>query len=161
MKSRFLSFTALLLLTFCLEGLYAQQIVLSAGGEATGSAGSVSYSVGQIAFMNMAATEGTITEGVHQPYELFFNGLYDEPGTSLECMTYPNPATTFIILKIENHEIKNMSYRLCNITGLFLKESVITEKETTISMDELLAGIYLLTVSENDIEVNFFKIIKK
>ena len=156
----FRSIIALLLFIFCLNNAFAQKIILSGGGEASGSTGSVSYSIGQIAFMTLTGTEGMVTEGVQQPYEILFNGL-NEPGLSLECSAYPNPATAFVKLKIENHEIKNLSYRLYTLNGLILKENLIKEKETIIPMDELMAGTYLLTVSENEIAVNSYKIIKK
>ena len=156
----FRSIIALLLFIFCLNNAYTQKIILSGGGEASGSTGIVSYSIGQIAFMTLTGAEGVVTEGVQQPYEILFNGL-NEPGLSLECAAYPNPATSFVKLKIENHEIKNLSYRLYTLNGLILKENLIKEKETIIPMDELMAGTYLLTVSENEIAVNSYKIIKK
>ena len=36
---------------------------------------------------------------------------------------------------------------------MILNEGIITEEETTIPVDELSAGTYLLTVSENNIAV--------
>lgn len=160
MKTRLLFFIVLILLTCSLKNSCAQQIVLAAGGEATGSTGMVSYSVGQIDYITLTGAGGTVTEGIQQPYEILFNGLND-PRLNLECIAYPNPATTFVRLKIENREIKNLSYRIYSLNGMIVKENLIQEKETIIPMDELMAGTYLLTVSENEIAVNSYKIIKK
>lgn len=161
MKSWFLFFCALLLLVCSRKNLYAQQGVLSAGGDAVGSKGSVSFSIGQVAFTTLNNLDGTITEGVQQPYEIILNGIYDEPWISLECVIYPNPASAFVMLKIDNHEIKNLSYCLYNMNGLVIQENVINGKMTTIPMNDLVSGTYLLTVLENSTEVTFFKIIKK
>jgi len=161
MKYIFLFFIAILLLISCLNNTYAQQSILSAGGEATDITGSVSYSIGQVAYITMTGTGGTVTEGVQQPYEILFNGIYDEPGISLECLIYPNPATVSVRLKIDNHEIQNLSYCLYSMNGLVVKEEAIKNKETIIPMDDMISGTYLLTVSEYNQTVTFFKIIKK
>lgn len=49
--------------------LYGQQAVLGGGGEATGSGGTVSYSIGQIAYTSKGAG-GTVSEGVQQAFEV-------------------------------------------------------------------------------------------
>jgi hypothetical protein len=49
--------------------LYGQQVVLGGGGEATGSGGTVSYSIGQIAYTSKGAG-GTVSEGVQQAFEV-------------------------------------------------------------------------------------------
>jgi hypothetical protein len=40
-----------------------------AGGEATGSGGSVSYSVGQVVYTTNTGINGSVAQGVQQPYE--------------------------------------------------------------------------------------------
>jgi len=161
MNSRFIFFTVLLVVVFSLMESYAQQGILSTGGDATGDAGSFSYSVGQVSFTTLTGTTGSITEGVQQPYEILLDGIYNEPGISLKCMIYPNPATTSLILKIEGQEIKKMDYKVCNLNGMVLEESGIKDNETTILLDEFVSGTYLLIVSENNRTVAFHKIIKR
>ena len=160
MKSISLFLASFLLLFLFHLNLFAQQAVLSAGAEATGSSGSVSWSVGQIAFIAMTGLDGSVTPGAQQPYEILFNGIYDQ-GISLECSVYPNPATSVLKLKIGNPGSSKLTYRLCTLNGMVIREQEINDQETIIPMDELLSGTYLLNVSEHNIAVNFYKIIKK
>jgi len=150
------------LLGMALSGLQAQQTILSANSNATGSGGAVTYSVGQVAFITKTGVSGTITEGVQQPYEiLYMTGIEEEKGIDLECILYPNPASGYVKLKIENHEIKNLNYQLYNIDGLLLQNLKIENKETTIPLDELGKATYFLKVTENNKTMKTFQIIKK
>ena len=62
MKHKKLLFCTVLLL-LSIGALQAQEAVLSAGGNATGNGGSVSYSIGQVAY-TASGTNGTVTQGV-------------------------------------------------------------------------------------------------
>lgn len=53
-----------------LLSMQAQETTLTAGGEATGSGGSVSYSIGQLFYMTKTGTTGSVSEGVQQPIEI-------------------------------------------------------------------------------------------
>jgi hypothetical protein len=150
------------LLGITLPGLHAQQTILSANSNATGSEGTVSYSVGQVAFLTKTGVSGTITEGIQQPFEIFYmTGIEEEKGITLDCILYPNPANGYVKLKIENHEVKNLSYQLYNMSGLVLQDQKIESQETTIHVDELLKSTYLLKVTENNKALKTFLIIKK
>lgn len=48
----------------------AQQAVPAAGGDASGSAGTAAYSVGQVLYNSYVAPAGTESQGVQQPYDL-------------------------------------------------------------------------------------------
>ena len=52
-------------------GLFAQSQTTASGGEASGSGGTVSYTVGQTAYQTNVGTGGTVTEGLQQAYEIF------------------------------------------------------------------------------------------
>jgi Secretion system C-terminal sorting domain len=150
------------LLGMALSGLHAQQTILSANNNATGSGGTVTYSVGQVAFITKTGVSGTITEGMQQPYEiLYMTGIEEEKGITLDCILYPNPATVNVKLKIENHEIKNLNYQLYNMSGLLLQNLKIENNETTIPMDGLEHATYFLKVTENNKALQTFRIIKK
>ena len=60
----------LMLLPAALTGIKAQQGAVSAGGEATGAGGSVSYSIGQIDYITKSSSGHFILEGQQQPYEI-------------------------------------------------------------------------------------------
>ena len=48
--------------------LSAQENTVASGGKATGSGGTVSYSVGQVVYTTNAGTNGSLSQGVQQPY---------------------------------------------------------------------------------------------
>jgi hypothetical protein len=145
-----------------LSGLQAQENTVSASGNASGIEGTVSYSVGQVAYLTKSGTEGTITEGIQQPFEILIpTGIEDEKGITLECLLYPNPSDEFVKLKIENRDINNLGYHLLNMNGVLLQTMKISDKETLISMDGLEKSTYILVITQNEKVLKTFQVIKK
>jgi len=70
MKHKRLKLCALLLFGLGLTGLQAQESVNAAGGNASGSGGTVSYTVGQVVYTTKTGTNGSVAEGVQQAYEI-------------------------------------------------------------------------------------------
>ena len=92
MKNKKVKLTALLLLGIGFNQVYAQQATTASGGDASGSGGSVVYSVGQIVYTTNTGTTGSVLQGVQQPYETSISGL-NETGINLNLSAYPNPPT--------------------------------------------------------------------
>jgi hypothetical protein len=144
------------------SGLQAQEAILSSSNNAAGIDGSVSYSVGQVAFITIGGGGGNVMEGVQQPYEiLFMDGIDDAPGISLKCMVYPNPADAYVRLKIEDDAILNPGCHLFNINGVLLQDIKLESREVTIPMDDLSPATYFLAVYSNGKALQTYKIIKK
>ena len=162
MKNKITKLFFAFLLGTGLSGLQAQETTGSASGNATGSDGKVSYSVGQVVFLTKSGTDGTISEGVQQPYEILIPiGIDDEKGITLECLLYPNPADRYVKLKIKNHDISNLNYQLYNMNGLLLQNTKIESNETFIPMDDLAKATYFLEITENGKALKTFQIVKK
>lgn len=148
-------------LYFGLLELQAQQVGTASGGNASGSGGTVSYSVGQTVYFTYTGTDGSTAQGVQQPYEIsVVTGMEETLGISLEIMVYPNPATEFITLKIENYEIRNLNYQLYDMNARLLYDHKIVSNETSIVMQNLKPSIYLLKVTDRNKVIKTFKIIK-
>ena len=62
--------TSVAFLLLGLGGLQAQQSPTATGGEATGTGGTASYSVGQVVYTTNTGTNGSMAQGVQQPYEI-------------------------------------------------------------------------------------------
>ena len=140
---------------------YSQQAVSTAGGETNGTGGTVSYTVGQVAYTTNTENDGTVSQGVQQPYEIFDIGdNVDIYGISLELSVYPNPASNYLMLKVINIKSGGLTYQLFDADGKLIENKEIVDVETTIQMYELSPAIYFLKVSDNDKEVKTFKIIK-
>ena len=100
--------------------IQGQNAIPASGGNASGSGGSVSYSVGQVVYTTNTGTNGSVAQGMQQPFEIsVVTGLENAKDFSLECVAYPNPVTDFIKLRIENYEIENLNYLLYDINSKF------------------------------------------
>lgn len=141
--------------------LHAQNVIPVTGGIATGSGGSVSYTVGQIVNSSLSGTNGTVAQGVQQPYEIsVITAIEESKGITLEMIVYPNPATDFIWLKIESFEPENLRYQLYDNDGRVLQNNKVDGNEMSIEMSTYSSGIYFLKVIQDNKLVKTFKIIK-
>ncbi len=137
----------------------AQDAAPATGGDANGSGGSVSYSVGQVVYASNSSASGSINQGVQQPY-VVFTGINTNSNINLLISVYPNPSIAFINLKVENLDLQNLSFQLFDVNGKLLINQKISGTETSIVMDEFAKGNYFLKVIDNKSELKTFKIIK-
>lgn len=153
----------LFILTMGCISLLAQQTVSSAGGNAaTGGGGTVSYTVGQVAYTTITdGVNGSMAQGVQQPYEISVVTALEEANyISLEFSVYPNPATDYMILKIEGEVKTQCIASQYNINGNLLQTIKVESNVTTISMQSNLPGTYILVITRANKEIKTFKIIK-
>lgn len=140
--------------------LLAQETTSASGGEALGSGGTVSYSVGQISFSTVAGTTGTVLEGVQQPYEIYTVGL-DELGIHVEINAFPNPTTDHLIITSTMTESQLLELNLFDEQGKRLLSQRITQVETILQLDQLTPATYFLKVTDQNLNYSTLKIIKK
>ena len=88
------------LMSLCLS---SQETVITTGGEATGAGGTASYSIGQVFFTTVTGTNGSIMQGVQQPYEISITLGEGETTVNLEISVYPNPTTDRLTLKTNDN----------------------------------------------------------
>ena len=161
MKHKNIPSTAFLLF-LGLASLQAQETTTTSGGNSTGVGGTVSYTIGQVIYTTNIGSNGSVAQGVQQPYEIsIVSGIEEGEGINLNCSAYPNPTTDFLTLKVENYKGENLSYQLYDINGRLLENKKNEGNETRIVMNNLLPSIYFLKVIDNNKEVKTFKIIKK
>jgi len=161
MRDKKLKLIIMLLLTGCFTGVWAQETVLATGADAAGSGGKVSYSVGQIAYTSQAGSNGSVSQGVQQPYEIFATVGIENVNINLEMSAFPNPTADNLTLTINDIEFSNVKFKLVDATGKFLLEKMITDNQTTIDLSNYSSGIYFLNIQKGKSEIKSFKIIKK
>jgi Secretion system C-terminal sorting domain len=155
------SLFVLSLLILSLNAIHAQQTVLPSGSNSSGSGGSVSYSIGQVNYNINTSSNGSVAEGVQQPYEIsVISAIKEYNKITLQCLAFPNPTKDILYLVIENYETNNLSYQLIDINGQLIKNNKIEAMNTSISMQDLVSSTYILKVMQGAIEINTFKIIK-
>ena len=144
----------------CLGGLHSQESPTAAGGEATGTGGSASYSVGQVVYTSATGTTGSVAQGVQQPFEISTIVGVEERSIHLEMMVYPNPTTDFLRLEVETQALKGLSFQLFDMHGKLLKNNSLTNNSTKIKMEEFAEATYILKITDNNKIVKSYKIIK-
>ena len=145
----------------CFMPAIAQDAMHAAGGDASGSGGSASYSIGQVFFNVHTSAEGSVIEGVQQPYEIsIVTGTDEADDIALNYRAYPNPTTGFLVLKVENSGEHNLQYQLVETNGSIILQDKITGNDCTVPMERYKAGTYYLNVISGDKKVMTFKIIK-
>jgi hypothetical protein len=161
MQHKLLKLTVVLLIGFGLTGLQAQESINVTGGNASGSGGSVNYSVGQVVYQTHTGTNGSVAEGVQQPYEIsVVTGLEQANGINLSVSAYPNPTNDYLTLSADNFETSNLSYQLFYMKGKLLESKKLEGNQTRIVMSNLVPATYFLKVTQNNQEIKTFKIIK-
>ena len=156
----------LLFFTFSLSTVQAQESVNATGGDASGSGGSAGYSVGQVVYTTNTGTNGSVAQGVQQPYEIYVvTGIEAAKGINLMVSAYPNPTSDYLTLEIEGDVQAQYIASLYDISGKLLQETKITGTQTRISMAGLVPATYFVKVVKtqglaSQQEVKTFKIIK-
>jgi hypothetical protein len=147
-------------LVFGLLTAQAQEAVIAAGGDASGSAGTVAYSVGQIIYSTNTGINGLVAQGVQQPYTIStVLGVEDNP-IKLDFTAYPNPTINFLTLNVGNAELSSLSFHLYDLRGILIESRKILNSTETIGMENLPSGMYFLKVTNNNKDLKTFKIIK-
>ncbi|MDD4641807.1 MAG: T9SS type A sorting domain-containing protein [Bacteroidales bacterium] len=161
MKHKRLKLSALLLLGLGLTGLQAQESVNATGGDALGSGGSASYSVGQVVYTTNTGTNGSVAQGVQQAFEIsVVTGLEEAKGINLSVSAYPNPTTDYLTLEVKDVELLNLHFQMYDMNGKLLQNEKITGNQTSIVMSNLVPATYFVKVIQGNKEVKTFKIIK-
>ena len=138
----------------------AQQATTATGSDASGSGGTVAYSVGQIVYTTNTGTNGSVAQGVQQPYEISIVLGIDNHTINLELTAYPNPTTNFLTLNVGNAELSTLNFQLYDILGKLIESRKIISSSETIAIENLPTATYFLKITNNNNEVKTFKIIK-
>lgn len=150
----------LMLITFSFT-LISQETINTTGGIATGSDGSVSYSIGQIFYETVESTDGYVIQGVQQPFEIsIITEISTSKGITLLMDVYPNPTTDYLILNIVDFDMSNLNYYLYDASGKLIKSEIINTSLTKIEMKELEGSIFFVKISSNNSEIKTFKVLK-
>ena len=175
-KVTLLGVATLFTFSFSLFNVTAQENINAGGGNATGSGGTVSYSVGQVMYNTFTGTNGSVAEGVQQPYEIsVVTGIEEAKDINLLLTAFPNPTDDYLTLEIQSivqtqdfasqEAQKQYFASLYDLNGKLLQKIPITNQQTHINMNNLAPATYFLKVSVQtqyfaSQELKIFKIIK-
>jgi hypothetical protein len=140
---------------------HAQESANASGGDATGSGGTVAYSIGQVVYTTNTGSNGSVAQGVQHAYEIFTVGI-KETALNISLSAFPNPTEENLTLQISDYNNDMMTYQLLDIQGKQLSNGQITAQQTQINMISLPTATYFINVvNQEKRTVQSFKIIKK
>ena len=159
MKTNTLIVFLAFLLSFSVNAQTSHQVLSASGGDATGSGGSVAYSVGQIVYTTHTGTTGSVAQGVEQAYEIYSVGI-KETALNISLSVFPNPTSDFLTLKVQDYNNEALSYNLLDEQGKLVLNEQITTQDTQIAMSTLARGSYFINIVQANKKIQTFKIIK-
>ena len=137
----------------------AQQVISSSGNAFKNSAGSLSFTVGELVIDTKNTGLTTITQGFHQT-KLTITAINVIREQKFSISVFPNPTNSFVNLKIEKGEIRDAEFTLFDLQGRVLSNRKIESTNTEVSFSGYNSGNYLLKVIQNGKEIQTFKIVK-
>ena len=116
--------------------------------------------MGQVIYTKNTGLDGSVSQGVQQPYEVSELLGAENPSIRLVVQAYPNPTQNYLTLNVGNNEISNLNFQLIDVNGRLIKNKKISNAIEVIDMEKLQAAVYFLKVARNNKEIKNFKIIK-
>ncbi len=151
----------ILLFVLSASVLFAQNAVTVSGGEANGNSGSVSYSIGQTFYSTNVGSNGQVSEGVLQPYEIYdVTEVQSTISDVISLSAFPNPTSDFLTLRIDGELIDGLSCAMFDISGKEIMQLRLTSSETRLDVQQLSSATYFVRVTKGKDEVKTFKIVK-
>ncbi len=143
----------------------AQSAFPTLGGDVTVGAGSLSFTVGQVAVQSKIpkatsaeADRSALTEGVQQGYHVGEVTIDGVQPLDANVSIYPNPTTDRVTIAFDR-AVGTLQLELYTVDGQLLKKATVREMEYEIDMGAYASGSYLLRLASDDSENNY-RIIK-
>jgi len=154
-----ITFLSLLLFSLAIATL-AQEGVTASGGDISGTAGSVSYSVGQVFFQSNSGSTGNLIEGVQQPYELVTVNIFEPIKNEIVISIFPNPTLGRLNIGLNELIGNKLEYRIIDFQGQVWDENKLNSTRTRIELHQLPPAPYLLQIWQDNQLIQSSKIIK-
>ena len=138
--------------------MQAQTAVLAGGGATEGSVGSVSYSVGQVFYSGSSGPEGSIREGVQQPYEIAEVSV-DPAISDVELRVFPNPAHDQLSIRMPAFQT-GFQASLFDSAGSLIQLVNLSTSTTSIEVGSWSQGIYFIELSDGKGHSARYKLVK-
>lgn len=83
-------------------------------------------------------------------WQYYTNGINDIiTNNNNGLFIYPNPASNYVNIKLENTNNSNLTLNVYNIMGLLVKTETISKDQQEINISDLSNGTYLLEIKSN------------
>jgi hypothetical protein len=154
------AFFILFLFGAVLAELKAQETVPASGSDASGTGGTVNYSVGQMEYTVYSSVAGSVSQGIQLPYEiLVVTSVAEAQEISLTCAAYPNPVSGLLHLWVGDNPSEHISYSLYTAEGKLLETKKIEGSEASIGLAQFPDAVYFLNVYNQGVKIKTFRIV--
>ena len=136
-------------LLLCFGTIHAQESTHHAsGGEAIGSGGTASYTIGHPLYKTHSETAGEVAQGVQHAFEILVVTGTEENSIVLEMEAFPNPTTSVLHLRVPNYGLQDLTCQLYDTHGRLLDRRPVISNMTSIPTEQLAAATYYLQVTD-------------
>lgn len=139
---------------------WAQSGFVAVGLSVSSTAGSVSYSVGQIDYITSTTPLGIVSQGIQQAHEIFIRSSLSEQTLQTPISIFPNPAKDNIILQVGDLASGTLRYSLMDLQGKELASGTLLDYQTQINIANLASAVYSIRILSDNRGSSIFKIIK-
>lgn len=137
--------------------IHAQEVIATQGDSYSNSGGSIDFTIGEVMIQTLTTTSNVLTQGFHQT-NLTVLGIDDYDPTYL-AKVFPNPTNEILNIDISN--FNGLSYEIYDVSGRQLSNTKLKTKTTSIAVDHLANGMYLLVLKgENNQKLKTYRILK-
>lgn len=133
-------------------------VISAAGDSFKQDAGSVTFTIGEIAIETTTTLPHHLTQGFHQPV-LLIRSTSDDSNTEIPLTVYPNPVSSLLYLRNDSRA-DHLRFTVLDTRGIAVQEGRVTDL-TEISFEHLPGATYLLQIKRHRALVRHFKIIKQ
>ena len=157
---RILTLLSACLFTLSLSGQTLERSVIgSAGTRLTGSAGSLQFTVGEVA-VTRTDNQLSLARGFHRAKAgLISTSLWSAPDVDLQLAAYPNPTSGDLTL--EGMWETNDRMVITNILGRRLQDRTLTPRTALVDLSAYPAGTYLLTITRAGRPLRTLRVVRR
>ena len=136
-------------LLLCFGTIHSQESIHHAsGGEAIGSGGAVSYTVGLPLYTTYSGAEGASAQGVQHAFEILVVTGTEENDINLKMDVFPNPTMSVLHLRVTNYDQQDLTCQLYDTHGRLLDRKQVISNMTSLPTEKLAAATYYLQVTD-------------
>jgi len=146
----------------------SQEVISGAGTSAKNGKTTLSWTVGEPV---ISSSNPRLSQGFHQG-DLRINkshpARFVDPEVlaaaekvGLSFIVYPNPTSNSVTLSSQQDIQPGTAYRIYNVSGSLLSSGDLIDRQTQIDLSHFSGGTYFLVITDNDIPVGEFRIIKQ
>ena len=148
-----------LFLFFLLTSVYSQVGFVSTGSSKNVlQKGEISYSIGEVGYVNQKSNGGSIDLGVQQTFQFIPVTAISDIGLFTEVYFYPNPTKGQLYLKNLPRQIirGSLFIKIFSMSGKLMLTQPIQRTSSEIDVNLFTPGTYLMTLfQENKVILNY------